>query len=65
MGFQWFSTCFFLVYVYPGETMGFPRLRGRMFFQGQAEEKRAEAEMEELKKHRVAWPENCREMGVS
>ena len=32
---------------------------------GQAEEKRAEAEMEELEKHRVAWPEIWREMGVS
>ena len=36
-----------------------------MSFRGQAEEKRAEKEMEELEKHRVAWPETWGEMEVS
>ena len=70
MAFQWFSTLFFDVLCM--STLGKPWvLQGcgegwfSMFFQGQAEEKRAEAEMEELEKHRVTWPEICRELGVS
>ena len=47
------------------DTRGYPVSCFSEFLRGQAEEKRAEAEMEELEKHRVAWPEIWREMGVS
>ena len=62
MGFSW--VFHMLLYVYPRETMGFLLLL-YMSFRGQAEEKRAEKEMEELERHRVAWPEPWGEMGVS